>query len=331
MSSKKRSRKEEDLQKKKKALKRAFQKEYSGKKRVGSKRLSDTQKYLIVGVTAIVIIFVVAVQFMKPPIPYCYFTEGDFVYATLDQDAQNITFSYINAFYYLSPKNTYLSCDIVDYFDPAFNFDFITEPASIDATELSDHLLYRISNRTAAFSYYTRMENGTPLQMSTWVNLTEMVVTPSTIPKGITTIVNFKIDIVTCTAIDRCNISLQFNRDLENTTITFSSITNGTADESSLYFYTKQESLSANTHVVLDFNLSINTNLSLSAVNLLNIGEIHLVIDNKLLSAFAPYSKFKESTLTFAGFMYDTEPTVVKARFLDIVVEIPSYTISISS
>jgi hypothetical protein len=331
-SRRRRKEEEEELQRQKKALKKSFQKDFSGKKRVGSSRLSDTKKFIIMGSVAIVIILIVTIQFINPPKPVCYFTEVDFIYANLDQDAENITFNRILAWYYLKPVHTQLSCDVRDFFDTSFGYDIVVKPDSIEDSidDVVGDIVFRFNEESSAFSFSTFMENGTPLQISTWVNLSAIELTPSSISKGVPTVVNFKLDIVSSTAVDLCNISLAFNKNLENTTIEFSSISNGTADSDELTFYTSKEDIPANTHILLDFNLSITTSSTLSERNLLSNGEIHLVLENKLLSSFNPYTQFKESGVDFSAFLYKTEPSVEKTKLLDVVINVPFYNITIN-
>ena len=330
-SRRQRKEEEEELQRKKKALKKSYQREHSGKKRVGSKKFSDTQKYVLAGGIAIVIIVIVAVQFIRPPPPYCYYTEGDYILATLDQDSETISFDRLVMFYRLSPQYTTLSCDIQDFFDSAYfsTDNILVEPPEIDASINVDDIVYRFTEEASSLSFTTIMENGTPLLTSTWVDIVGINMSPSTITQGVTTVVNFKLEIIATTSVDHCNISLQFNKNLENTSIEFSSNTSGLVNEEELIFYTVQESLSANTHIYLDFDLSINTNLT-SEANLLENGEIHVVINNKLLGDFAPYSDFKVSYIDFSPFLYETEPTVEKTNFLNVVVDVPYYNITIS-
>ncbi len=315
---------EEDLQRQKKALKKSYEKIHPEKKSVGTKRISDTTKFILIASVAIIVIIIVAVQFRPPP-PICYYTEGDFVHATLDQDTQQITFDHITAWYRLRPYHTSLSCDIIDYFDSTYSIikpDLLVEPY-VDA----DSITYSFSEETSTISWETIMENGTALQMSTWVNLTTMQLSPSSIPKGVATIVNFKIEIVTCVAVDQCNISLRFNKNLVNTSIEFVSITNGTADSNNLIFSINKVNIPAASTVLLNFSLLINTTLQTSPLNLIQWGAIHLLMKNRLLGTFPAYSKFKESTLTFIEFDYQEYPELKKTNFLDIVIDIPYYKI----
>jgi hypothetical protein len=203
---------EEDLQKQKKALKKSFQKQYSDKKQVGSKRLSDTQKWsLIVGVT-IVIVVIIGIQVFRPPSPLIYYTEGDFIYATLDQDTQNISFNQIVSYHHLKPRNTVISCEIDDYFDPAFNYDLKTLPETISATVYTNYIHYSFTEEDSTVSFSTIMENGTELDMTSWVDLVKMTISPSSISSGVPTLVNFSLHIKPTLAVDRCNISLTFNK-----------------------------------------------------------------------------------------------------------------------
>ncbi len=333
MSGRRRRRREEEeeRQKHKKALKKSFQKKYSDKKRVGSKRLSDTQKWsLIVGVTFVIII-IISIQFFRPPGPLIYYTEGDFIYATLDQDTQNISFNQIVAYHHLRPRNTVISCEIDDYFDPAFNYDLKTLPETIAATNYSDYIRYSFTEEDSSISFATTMENGTELDMGSWVNLVMMNISPSFISSGVPTLVSFSLRIKPTVAVDRCNISLTFNKTLGDTTLEFISVENGTADEDDLIFTVEEENLAADSLVTLDFTLQITTTTALSELNLLDTGEIHLVLNNKLLKDFTGYSNFKEATVNIAPFyLEDKVPSLEKVRFLDVVIDVPYYNIDIS-
>ncbi|MFX1296697.1 MAG: hypothetical protein ACFFD2_17800 [Promethearchaeota archaeon] len=330
MTPKRRRRKEEEeeLQKRKKALKKAYQKDFSSKKRVGSKGISEIHKYILVGSIAIIVIVIVAFQFIKPPPAYCYYTEGDFIYATLDQDSENIAFNHIVAWYQVTPKNVKISCDIQDYYD--FSFDFIL-PNYPSNRFILDGIEFQLIEESSTSIWTVFLENGTPLQMSSWVNLTDIYLTPPSIDKNSPTIVNFRLDIITCIPVDLCNISLEFNKNLENTSIEFSSITEGTADSEMLSFFTQKENIPANTHVVLDFNLAINTNFTLSELNLLKKGKINLEMNDKLIVSFIPDSNFKESQLSFSESAYENnKPTLIQSKFLNIIIEVPYYNITIN-
>ena len=316
---------EEEIKKQRKALKKSFKQTHESTRKIGSRKLSDTQKYLLIGSVVGILCVIVAVQFLPPPIPYCYYTEADFVHATLDQDTQTISFNRIIAWYRARPINTYLSCNIMDFFNESF--DVRVNPSTIDSSITSNDILYRFTDESSTLMWETFMENGTPLAMSTWVNITTISITPSSVQKGITKEVNFKLDIVMCVAVDRCNISLELNKNLVNTSIVFLSIKNGTVNVAELIFFTTKTSLSANKHVILDFNLSINTNQTVSSLNLLKKGTIHLVMNNKLIDSYLSSLNFKESNIDFSGFLYERVPKVVKTNFLDIVINIPYYKI----
>ncbi|HUX98631.1 MAG TPA: hypothetical protein VMV49_03700 [Candidatus Deferrimicrobium sp.] len=330
MPDRRRLRREEqdELEKKKKALKKSYQKSYTGIKRVGSKRFSDTQKILIVGAATIAIIAILSITFLIPPTPYCYYTEGDFVYASLDYDTKTITFDHIDAWYRLQPRSTTLSCDIVDYFNTSYD---IKEPSNVESDPFEPgKIKYSINELKSVKSWILLLENGTPLDMATWVTLNTMTTTPSSIPKGVITSVKFKLDLVTKVAINSYNVSLQLNTNLVNTTIQFQSITNGSYTLSPLKFYTSGDALPASSHILLDFNLTIYTNLTSPKINLLETGELNLVMMNTVLGSYTTGSAFKESTIHFTGIGLNKEPELVKTKFLNVVVDIPNFNIGLT-
>ncbi|NVM53884.1 MAG: hypothetical protein HWN66_09295 [Candidatus Helarchaeota archaeon] len=329
MPKRRRLRKEEEekLQLQKKSLKKSFQKSYSGSKRIGSKRLSDTKKYALIAAVAIVIIIILAVQFLVPPEPICYYTEADFVHATLDQGTQTISFDRIIAWYYLKAEHATVNCDIDDYYNDTYDLELPPASSHLTSSVAADQILYSVTEVTSVLLFETVMENSTvPLQMSTWVNLTIMNTTPSSISSGVETEVNFRLEIVTSVAVDHYNISLDFNQNLAQTTLTYVSIAHGTPNVGELLFYTRGGSLSADSSIILDFTLTVNSSLS-GSLNLLEEGEIHLVLDNQLLES--SYSDFKESEVTFTYGM-EQRPRLEKTKFLDIVVDIPYYNITSS-
>jgi hypothetical protein len=174
------------------------------------------------------------------------------------------------------------------------------------------------------------MEDGTPLVMSTWVGVTEISVTPSSIVHNTKRLVRFKLDIVTHVAVDRCNISLQFYKNPPSTTVQFHNISKGMVNQTTLTFYTNNLTVPAESHVILDFYLSINSTIAQS-LNLLQKGTIHLKMNNKVLGAFPSYSHFKESTIVFSGFYPEGDPPELKkSSFLDIVVQVPVFKITIT-
>ena len=178
---------EEKLQQQKKALKKSYQKSYSGSKHVGSSRISDTKKYLLIAAVAGVIIIIVAVQFLVPPEPYCYFTEADFIHATLDQGTQSITFDRIVAWYHLRAKHTTINCDILDDYNDTYELELPPVSSHLSATEYGgDQILYQITDVSSVLSFATTMENGTDEpQMSTWVSLSTMETNPTDIERGV--------------------------------------------------------------------------------------------------------------------------------------------------
>ncbi|MHA1129308.1 MAG: hypothetical protein ACTSQQ_00730 [Candidatus Helarchaeota archaeon] len=330
--SRRRQRKEEkeELQKHKKALKKSYQKKFAGKKRIGTKKLTDTQKWgLIVGVT-LIIIMIVGVQFFKPPSPLISYTEGDFIYANLDQNTQNISFKRIIAYHYLKPRNTKISCDIDDYFDQTFNYQFKTLPETISATTFSNYTHYEFIEEKSVISFATTMENGTELDMSSWVDLVGMTTNPSAIPSGVPTLVNFSLHLKTTVAVSYCNISLTFNKTLADTTLEYYNIENGSADEENLVFFVEDHNLEANSLITLDFTLNITTTASVSKLNLLESGESHLVLNDKLLKDFVGYSNFKEASINLAPYYPEGEPSIEKHKFLDVVINSPDFYIDIS-
>ena len=105
----------EKIEQQKKALKKSFQKDYAGSKRVGSSRLSDTKKWTIILGSAAIIVVLLSLVFLTIPPPRCYYTEGDYVHATLDHHTQTLTFDHVLAWYRVRPRYTTISCNIVDY------------------------------------------------------------------------------------------------------------------------------------------------------------------------------------------------------------------------
>ena len=321
---------EEELKRKKKELKQSYEKARPGSKKVGSKRVSDTQKYVLVGSVAIVIILIVAVQFLIPPKPICYFTERDYVYATLDQDKQQVDFSRIVAHYTIVPEHASIDCDITDYFNSSYNLALPSTPVS---TNTSSTILYQLADVSSTLIWATTMvpRTGATLQMSPWINKTTML-TPSTYRTQSLSI-SFRIAIITQIQVDRFNASLQFIPNNPSTTLVFN---NCNSNNTSFFtqnrtIFTQGLNLSAKSTILLSFVLEVYTTSSLAELNLLQSGSIYLVKNNQLLEPFAGASAFKESVIDFTGFGLGQEPTLKKTKTLTIAVNIPYYNISISN
>lgn len=319
---------EEHLQKQKTALKKSYQKKKLDSKHVGSKRFSDTKKYLIIGTVAGIIIVLITVQFLIPPQPLVYYTEADFVFATLDQDGQNITFNRIQAYYSLHPSHTSLNCNIVDYYNTSYS---ILPPVfPITPIIWGNEIEYFFANETSDLSWTTIMENSsTPLQMSTWLNFSSMLVTPSSVPRGIPTEVNFYLEIVTTTNVDHYNASLKIKDPIELTSVSTIGVYNGSYDADNFTFWTQGHNLVPGSSIVLNFSLIIDTSLLWSELNLLETGELQLRIKDTLLSDYQDYSAFKESIIDFSGLGLGPEPALRKSKFLNIVLNIPYYNVTI--
>ncbi|MHA1265680.1 MAG: hypothetical protein ACTSRS_10660 [Candidatus Helarchaeota archaeon] len=326
-----RRKKQDELIKKKKILKKAFQKQYGGSKRIGSGRISDTQKYILIVAAAFTIILLVSLQFMFPPKPYCYFTEGDIIYATIDQNTQTISFDKIVAWYNLRARNTILTCDITDYYNGTYKISLPSTTTYLVASTLpSDQLLYQINNVDSTLTFKSIMENGTPLYMPTWVELKAFKTTPTAIPRGIRTNVTFDIELQVNTLVDSCNISLSFYKTLNNTTIDYSQIHNGLYDSDSFTFSISKQSLPANSNLNLSFDLSINTTNPSTELNLLKTGTAHAIIQGKLLKDFPGGTLFKEAVLDFSPFGEGEAPILVATTFLDIFLTIPYFNLTLS-
>ncbi len=330
MPNRRRLKKEEkdELDKQKKSLKKSFQKAHSGSKRVGSKRISDTKKYsLIIGVVVIIVI-IISIQFFGPPKPHYYYTEIDFVDATLDQDTQSITFNRIRAWYRLHPKYTTLNCAITDYFNTSFKIkepDLIIPPSTVD-----NKIFYDFSDLASPVSWETIMENYS-IPMSTWVDIIKMNTTPSSIPRVNETTVNFHLELKTNVALDSYNISLKFYQNLENTTLEAVNMIHGSHDPISFTFITQGNSLAAGSSIILKFDLNITTTNPLSELNFLAAGKVNLVKRNTLLKDYPVTSEFKESTISFVPYLVDEdEPRAYKSTLLNIVVTVPYYNITLT-
>jgi len=323
---------EEELKRQKKELKKSYEKTRPTSKKLGAKQFSDTQKYMLVGSIALVIIIIVAVQFLIPPAKICYFSEGDYVYATLDQDSQKINFNRIIAYYSILPEHTTVDCDIVDYYNATYSLKPPAQP--ISSYPSSSSIKYQLAEVVSQLTWACLMENGTKLQMSPWINKTTMTTNPLGVNRYTPTNVFFQLEIKTQVQVDRYNASLKFNLNIPNTKITFWSITNGTANATSFaqngIIFTQGVNLSAKSIILLDFILQINTSRPLGELNLLQSGSVYLVKNDKLLENFAGASAFKESEIDFTGFGLGQEPTLVKTKFLNIVVNIPYYNITVT-
>jgi len=331
MATRRRLRKEdqEEIQHRKKELRKSYEKSNSGKKKGSAKRLSDTQKYLIVGSVAVIIIIIVAVQFLTPPTPTCYYTEGDFVYASLDQDSQTISFNHIVAFYLVRPAYTTINCDITDFFNSTYQ---LTKPAQPTSDSDAGSITYHLTEVKLPLIWSSAMKNGVPLQMSSWINEVHMTLTPSSIPKtGETKNVNFLLAITTQVPVDRYNLTLKFNKNIPSTTLKFINIKNGIS-----FFpingtiFTQGLNLTAKSTILLNFNLSVSTTQSLSELNLLETGVLNLFKQDQLLQSYAGASAFKESEINFKGFGLGQEPNLQKSKFTNIVVNIPYYNITLT-
>jgi hypothetical protein len=332
MATRRRLRKEdqEELKRRKKELRKSYEKTRPDSKKVGSKRISDTQKYLLVGSAAIIIIVIISIQFLIPPVPICYYTESDFVYATLDQDSQKVSFNRIIAHYLIRPDHTEVNGNIYDYFNSSYKIAPPDQPAHSSPPYVNS-ITYTLANVKVPLIWACRMENGTALQMSTWINKTVMTLTPSSIPKNVLRNVNFRLAITTQISVDRYNISLKFNKNLPNTSINFVSIKNGTSffNQNGTIF-TQGVNLAARSTILLDFNLSIITAPSFSELNFLEYGNFYLVKKGELLQSYAGASAFRESEIFFTGFGLSDEPTLKKTKFLDIVGIIPYFNITLT-
>ena len=330
MPSRRRLKKEEkeELEKKKKALKKSFQKSHADSKRVGSSRISDTKKYgLIIGV-AVAIVLIITFTFLGPPEPIYYYTEIDFVHATLDQDTQSITFDRIRAWYKVNPKYTTLSCTITDYFNDSYQ---IIEPSlPIPPFVSSDEIYYEFNELDSAFSWETIMENGTSLEMSTWVELVKMNTIPSTIIRGNETTVKFYLELKNTFALDSYNISLRFYENPENTTVEHISTVHGSFDSGTFTFSTRGNALAADSSIILEFNLNITSANPLSELNFLASGEVNLVKNDQLLKDYSGASAFKESFVDFTPYLMDEEePRPIKSTALNVQVSIPYYNVTL--
>ena len=326
---------EEELKRQKKELKKSYEKARPGSKKVGAKRFSDTQRYLLVGSVAIIIILIVAIQFLIPPKPYCYFTERDYVYATLDQDKQQVDFSRIVAHYTIVPEHTSIDCDITDYFNSSYNLALPSPPVS---TNTSNTILYQLADVSSTLIWATSMVPRTgaaALKMSPWINKTTML-TPSVIRSKPPTSISFRLAIITQTQVDRFNASLQFNLTIPGTTLTFNNcIANNTANYTSFaqngIISTQGVNLSAQSTIVLSFTLEVSSTQPVGELNLLKSGSIYLVKNDRLLDSFAGASAFKGSEIHFTGFGLGQEPTLEKTKSLTLMVNVPCYNLTIIS
>lgn len=330
MATRRRLRKEdqEERQRRKKELRKSYEKIRPDSKKVGTKRLSDTQKYLIVGSAAIIIIIIVAVQFLIPPTPTCFYTESDYVFASLDQTSQKVTFKNITARYLIRPENTKINCDITDYFNSSYT---INPPALPIHTSYGNSITYSLIDVVSPLSWACPM-NGTALPMSDWINNTVMTVVPASVKKGSPTSIHFQLSITTQIHLDQCNISLKFIQNTANTSLSYVSIINGTNYfPINRTFFTQKTNVTAKSTLLLDFTLSITTNLPpLSKLNLLESGTINLVKNDCLLQSYPGASAFQESQIFFKGLGLGGEPTLKKTKFLDVVVNIPCYNVTVT-
>jgi hypothetical protein len=326
MASRRHLRKEEkeELKRQKKELKKSYEKTRSESKRVGTKRFSDTQRYLLVGSVAAIIIVILAMQFLIPPKQICYFTERDFVYATLGQDKSQADFSRIVAQYSIVAAHTTVNCDITDFFNSSFNLALPSPPVS---TNTSNTILYQVSEVSSSLIWATPMIPSKPaaLPMALWINKTEMTVSPSSFAHDTPTYVTFRLAITPQIHVDYYNASLQFNQTIPSTTISLYTINNGTFYLDNGTAFTQGTNLSAKSTILLDFTLVITSSL-IGKLNLLQRGSVYLVQNGQLLSSFA----FHEAVIDLTGFGLEQKPTVEKTKALDIVVNIPFYNVTLT-
>ncbi|MDD1778841.1 MAG: hypothetical protein LUQ65_11820 [Candidatus Helarchaeota archaeon] len=321
---------EEELKRQKKELKKSYEKTRPTSKKVGAKRVSDTQKYVLVGSVAIVIILIVAIQFLIPPPKICNFSEQDFVYATLDQDTQKINFNRIIAYYSVRPEHTTIDCDITDYFNATYSLAPQIPPPH--SGPYASSIVYQLGDVVSQLTWACVMENGTKLQMTPWINKTVMTTNPLGVNRFTPTNVNFRLAITTQVQVDRYNASLKFNLNIPNTKITFWSITDGTNFFSQNgTIFTQGVNLSAKSTILLNFILQVNSSQPLGELNLLQSGSVYLVKNNQLLESYTGASAFKESEIDFTGFGLGQEPTLKKSKSLNIVVNIPYYNVTVIS
>ncbi len=319
----------EELDQKKKALKKSFKKDFAGSKRVGSSRISDTRKWILIATAIGVIAVLISVVFLVTPPPYCYYTEVDYVYSTLDQDTQNLTFDYILAWYKVRPRYATVSCNIVDYYNTSYDVELPPNSSLlVPGTYPPDEIWYLINEITETLTFESKLENGTALSMATWINSTTIETSPTSITRNVRTEVNFKIELETLVALDSYNISLKIDRTQVNTTIEHKNTTSGS--HSSGTYYIKGTSLPADSLITLEFNLYINTTLPWAELNLLESGEAHLVMEDQLLKDFSGASDFKKSTFDFNEMISGEDPTLVRSEFLDVVIDVPYFNITLS-
>ena len=332
MVTRRRLRKEDQEQRnrRKKELRKSYEKTRPGSKSVGAKRLSDTQKYLLVGSVAVAIIIIITVQFLIPPTPTCYYTESDYVIASLDQTSQKVSFNHIVAQYIIRPERTKINCDITDYFNSSYTITPPTQPTHTPPPYVSS-ITYSLADLESPLIWACPM-NGTPLPMTNWINTSTMTISPTSIKRNTPTQIRFRLSITTQIHLDRCNISLKFIQNTINTTLAFFQLYNGTE-----YFninrtiLTQKTNVTAKSTLLLDFILTITTSQPPSKLNLLEVGAINLVKNNQLLQSYLGASAFKESLITFKGLGLGGEPSLKKSKFLDVMVNIPCYNITVTN
>ncbi|MBD3228049.1 MAG: hypothetical protein GF329_07655 [Candidatus Lokiarchaeota archaeon] len=318
----------EDLEKKKKSLKKSYRKL---KKKDHSKSPGGVPwtKILIVAVIIIVVLIAVGVvSWINRPEPSVTITERDTIYAEFD--GNNIDVINLNSYFKFAPRVSNIELVVIDYFPT--NYQPITS-TDIPYSILSDSIEFYPDIPRYQDEDWEYDLNMTDRTLDTFIETPNLIIYPINILNNNETTVNITVSVKANVNLDDCRIRLGFKNNviINNNSAQISPHSDNYLNlDSGFYYEETLESLDLNQMMILNFQLNITLNSTdpfdiLNATDLNQNRMMEFSINNKLIYNYFN-SGFKETSIDFTGF--DEPPETINNKMLKINVAFNNITIN---
>ncbi|TFF89075.1 MAG: hypothetical protein EU549_01835 [Promethearchaeota archaeon] len=310
----------EDLEKKKKALKKSYRK-LKKKDRSKSPGGVPWTKILIVSVIIVVVLIAVAiVSWINRPKPSVTITQRDTIYAQFDGNEVNI--SRLNAYFHFAPKVNDIKPVITDFFPNEYTPTTSTE---ISHSILSDSIEFRPEIARYDEKDWDYDLNMTDRTIDTFIDIPSFEINPISIQNNTPTIINVSASVKAAVNLDNCKIRLGFKNNviIDNNSAQITPFSDNYQNiDSGFYYELTTESLNIDQEMTLNFQLNVTLN-STGSFDILNATELNenrimeFSIDNKLIHNYFD-SGFMEANVDFTGFDEPPETTINKMLGINI-------------